>query len=222
MESSPLIHRSARRWLAAFGLLVLGTVGGCNMLAALGYIAHEDNAEAEFDKLSGKRVAVVCRPVEELQYSDRTAAPDLAAAVGELLKQHVKKIQIISPSEVRQWTDERNWQEYSEVGKGLKADVVVGIDLEGFSLNQGQTLYQGRSNVHLWVYDMKDGGHKPAFEKRLPPTVYPPNSSLPATDRPEAEFRTQYLAVLAEHIARLFYPHDPRADFASDANVLND
>ncbi len=42
------------------------------------------------------------------------------------------------------------------------------------------------------------------------------------TDRSESEFRRQYMAVLAEHIARHFYAHDPRADFASDTNVLND
>lgn len=216
---SPLL-RSFRRSSAALTLLALVSLGGCNLLANLGYVMNGDDAPAECDKLAGKRVAVVCRPVEELQYSDRTAASDLAADVGQLLNTHVKKITIISASDVRQWCDERDWHDFAEVGKGLKADIVVGIDLQGFSLNQGQTLYQGKADVNMAVYDMKDGGKK-IYGKPLPRTVFPPNSSLPITDRPEAEFRAQFIGVLAEKISRNFYAHDPQADFASDASALN-
>src|SRR5438270_13147983 len=76
MDMLPL-GRAARAWLLVFGLLSVGTVGGCNMLAAIGYIAHEDADEADFKGLIGKRVAVVCRPVENLRYADSSAAPDL-------------------------------------------------------------------------------------------------------------------------------------------------
>ncbi|HEV3416563.1 MAG TPA: hypothetical protein VG056_07115 [Pirellulales bacterium] len=219
MDALPLC-RSARGWLAVFGLLSLGAIGGCNMLAALGYVAHEDADEAEFSQLSGKRIAVVCRPVEQLQYADSSAAPDLAGAVGSLVKEKVKKCQVISPTEVAEWADEHNWNDYAEIGKALKVDMVVGIDLEQFSLNEGQTLYKGRGVVHIWVCDIKNGGKK-VWEKKLPQIVYPPNSAVAASERSEAEFRSQYIAVLAEHIARNFYAHDPRADFASDTNVLN-
>jgi hypothetical protein len=213
--------RAARAWLTILGFLSVAMIGGCNMLAAIGYIAHEDADEADFKDLVGKRIAVVCRPVENLRYADSSAAPDLAAAVGALLKEKVKKCQIISSSDVAEWADEHNWNEYAEVGKALKADMVVGIDLEQFSLYDGQTLYQGRSSVHIWVYDMKNGGRR-VWDKKPAPTVYPPNSAVAMSDRSESEFRRQYMAVLAEHIARYFYAHDPRADFASDTNVLND
>jgi hypothetical protein len=219
MDMLPL-GRAARAWLVVFGLLCMAMVGGCNMLAALGYIAHEDADEPEFTELIGKRVAIVCRPVENLRYADASAAPDLASAVGALLKEKVKKCQVISSSDVAEWADEHNWNEYAEVGKALKADMVVGIDLEQFSLNEGQTLYQGRSSVHIFVYDMKKGGRQ-VWDKKPVPTVYPPNSAVAMTDRSESEFRRQYMAVLAEHIARHFYAHDPRADFASDTNVLD-
>ena len=39
----------------------------------------------------------------------------------------------------------------------MKADMVVGIDLEGFSLFQGQTLYQGKANATVRVYDCQQG-----------------------------------------------------------------
>ncbi len=220
MHSSPL-SRSTRRWLAVLALALFVSFGGCNLLANIGYVINGDDVPADCDKLNGKRIAVVCRPVEELQYSDRTAAPDLAAAIGQLLKANGKKIQIINPSDVRQWCDERDWHDFTEVGKGLKADMVIGIDLEGFSLMQGQTLYQGKADVNVAVYDMKDGGKKIWGPTTLPRVVFPPNSSLPVTDRPEAEFRAQFINVLAERIARNFYPHDPNDDFASDANALS-
>ena len=35
----------------------------------------------------------------------------------------------------------------SKSARRLNADMVVGIDLEEFSLYQGQTLYQGKANV---------------------------------------------------------------------------
>lgn len=219
MDVFPL-GRAARGWLAFVGLAIITCVGGCNALAALGYVTHNDAEEAECSQLIGKRIAIVCRPVEQLQYSDSTAAPDLANAVGDLLSHHVKKCQIISPSDVAEWADQHNWNEYAEVGKALKADVVVGIDLEQFSINEGQTLFKGRAEVHLCVYDVKNGG-KTIFNKKMPPTVYPPNSAVAQSEQSEGEFRRQYITVLAEHIARYFYAHDPRADFASDTNVLN-
>ena len=214
------LGRTARCWLAVFVLFSMGFVGGCNLLAGLGYITHNDAEDAKFSELAGKRIAIVCRPVEQLQYSDSSAAPDLAAAVGALLTKNVKKCTVIAPSAVAEWADQHNWNEYAEVGKALKADMVVGIDLEQFSLNEGQTLYKGRAEVHVWIYDMKNGG-KRVWDEKLPQTVYPPNSAVAASERSEAEFRRQYVAVLADHIARYFYAHDPRADFASDTNVLD-
>ena len=117
------------------------------------------------------------------------------------------------------WTDENTWEEYTEVGKAMKADMVVGIDLESFSLFQGQTLYQGKANATIRVYDCQERG-KMVFEKELPQAIYPPNSAVPTSERTEAEFRREFVAVLADQIARHFYAHDPYADVAQDASAL--
>jgi hypothetical protein len=212
MDSRPL-GRAARGLLIVFGLASLPVMAGCNLLAGIGYITHNDNTSARCNDLVGKRVAIVCRPVEQLQYSDSSAAPDLASAVGERLTKNVKGCKVISSSDVAEWADGHNWDEYVQVGKALKADMVVGIDLEQFSLNEGATLYKGRSKVHIWVYDVKNGS-KRVFERNMPPTIYPPNAAVANTERPESEFRRQYIAVLAERIARHFYSYDARDDFA--------
>ena len=41
------------------------------------------------------------------------------------------------------------WEEYVEVGKAMKADMVVGVELEKFSIYQAQTLYQGKANASV-------------------------------------------------------------------------
>jgi hypothetical protein len=209
------------RALALLAPLSLLIPAGCvSLFATLAYIGHQDTEKPECDKLEGKRVAVVCRPVTELQYADSSAAPDLAAMVGELLKAKGTKIVVVSPSEVSRWTDENSWRDYPEIGKALKVDMVVGIDLEQFTIHQGQTLLQGRSHVHLTVFDMKDGG-KRVWEKPLPQIVFPPNTPIPESDRGEADFRRQYLGEIAGRVSRYFCPHEPDNDITADTKALD-
>ncbi len=201
-------------WCVVWLGLLAAASGGCNVLAAIGYFTHQDNQPAECSevKLKGQRVAIVCRPVLQLQYADSAAAPALAAAVGQLLSKNVKGIKIVSPSEVAEWADGHDWKNYPEIGRAVKADVVIGVDLEDFNLYKGQTLYQGSSDVHIWVYDMHNGGHR-AWDKKVPPIIFPANSEIPTTEKSESEFRRQYLGVLAQHVARHFYSFDPMEDF---------
>ena len=75
--------------------------------------------------------------VRTLQFADSTVPRDLVRQVGERLTKKVKKIKVVDEREVSEWTDENSWQKFTEVGKALKADMVVGIELERFSLQQG-------------------------------------------------------------------------------------
>ena len=76
-----------------------------------------------------------------------SVARDLAQQVTTLLEKNVPKIQVVDQRKVNKWIDENTWEEYREVGKGVKAEMLVGIDLESFSIYQGQTLYQGKANA---------------------------------------------------------------------------
>jgi len=69
------------------------------------------------------------------------------------------------------------------------------------------------------VYDCKDGNKK-VFERTMPPTVYPPNTGIPTSERQEGEFRNEFVHVLAEQVARHFYAYDRNADVAQDAMAL--
>jgi hypothetical protein len=192
---------------------------GCNLMATAMYVVSGQNTPAEFSGLKGKKVAVICRPVTSLHFRDSSVARDLAKQVSVLLERNVKNIKLIDQREVFEWADENSWDEYTEIGKALNADMVVGIDLEDFSLHHGQTLYQGKANIHLLVYDMSKS-REPAFEKNLPQAVYPPTAPIPASDSQEAHFRRKFVAYLARQIAHHFYDHDSTVDFANDSTAV--
>lgn len=195
-------------WIAAVGMTFLVTQFGCvQFLQTVAYFVKGTNDGPEFAGLKDHKVAVVCRPLVELKYGAGTVANDLATRVGQLLKQNGKRIKVVKQSEVSNWTDENPDQELAEVGKGVKADLVVGIDLEEFSLYQGQTLYQGKSQVKLSVCDVaKDG--EILWEKPMRQIVWPARGGRPAQDEPVQQFQREYVQILAIEIANHFYPHD--------------
>lgn len=203
--------------LAAGGL----SASGCrNALATAMWIAKGTNVSAEYDGLRGKKVVIVCRPLANLKYRDTSVAKDLARQLGLLLKRNVPKIEVIDQRKVAEWTDENIWDEYTEIGKALEAEMVVGVDLQDFTIYQGQTLYQGKAIVTLTVYDCSDGSQS-VYEKELPQSVYPPNTGVPTSEKLEAEFRREFVRVLADQIGRHFYDHDAHDNYALDATALD-
>jgi hypothetical protein len=203
----------------ALAMATLPAMGCRGALATAMFLWKGMEVPPDFAELKGKKVAVVCRPVVSLQYRNANVARDLAQHVSTLLQSKVPKIKTIDQRKVTKWADENTWEEYTEVGKAMKADMVVGIDLEGFNLFQGQTTYQGKADATIRVYDCHDGG-KVVFEKTLPQCVYPPNIGIPTSDMREADFRREFVTVLADQLARHFYAHDPHADLAQDAAAL--
>lgn len=205
--------------LLALAVAILPAVGCQSVLVTAMYLIKGMDVDPDFKDLKGRKVAVVCRPLVTLQYRDSNVGRDLAQQVALLLQKEVPKIQVIEQRKVAKWTDENTWEEYSEVGKALKAEMVVGIDLESFSIFQGQTLYQGKANATIRVFDCRKGS-KQVFEKTIPQSVYPPNAAIATSDRSEPEFRREFLLVLANQSARHFYAHDEYADMGQDAAAL--
>jgi hypothetical protein len=219
MDRTSSWHVRGGLWLVTGLMLSLPVTGCAKALATAVYLVKGTNVPAEYEGLKDKRVAVVCRQLVSLQYRDSTVPRDLAARVGALLAQNGKKIEVIDQQQVSEWTDENSWDDFTEIGKALEADMVVAIELEDFRLHQGQTLYQGRANVQIKVYDINDGG-KVVFDKIPKPSVYPPNAAVPTSEKQESQFRREYVGILADEIAHHFYEHDSRANFAIDSTAL--
>ena len=156
---------SSKNVLVFFLLLECVCSLGCSTLGTVAYLIAPNDVSAEFKGLLGKHVAVVCRPIVELEFSDAGSARELARVTGVTLSQNVKKSRIIDQQEIVRWIDENNWVDYPTLGKSLDADLIVGIDLEEFRLYEGATLYRGRATAHVRVYDVSN--NRVVFEKRF-------------------------------------------------------
>jgi hypothetical protein len=201
--------------------LVLGTLtaGGCHQVVATAvYLWSGTDSPAEYGGLEGKRVVVYCRPPSSLEYRHAGASRDLARRVGGLLAAQVKDIEVVPPSDVENWTDENDAENFRELGEAVRADKVLWIDMTEFGLQKGPTLYQGTADVQLSVYDMENG-QVLDWETSLGEIQFPSSSAVPAQEKSLAEFRKQFIEIVAQRIAAHFYPHDPRQQFAIDATA---
>lgn len=213
-------QRRLPRLFAMAALGVLATAAGCqSAMFTAAYLINGTEVKPEYEGLKGKKVVVVCRATSELEFANVSVADELSTALGRLLGERVKRIQLISAREVERWSDENEWEEFTEVGEALDAQIVVGLDLDQFGIYQGQTVYQGTAIVGIHVYDMEHDGAQ-VYNSTPPQTRWPPNSVEPVGTKLPAQFRKEFIQVLANEIGRHFYPHDPAMDFARDADAL--
>ena len=203
------------RRLILLALLLVPLTAGCSTLLTVAYLVQPADMPAEFAGLKGKRVAVVCRPIIELEFTDAGSARELATLVGDQLEQNVNRCDVVGQHEVARWIDENAWVDYQTVGKALEADHVIGIDLEEFRFHEGSTLYRGRATAHVKVYDLEE--KKLVFRKRIDDFAFPANNAIPAADRSETEFRSLFLQILSQRISRLFHAYESREVFAEDS-----
>jgi hypothetical protein len=217
IEQWKLSRRAAQLTWASVALVLLP---GCGPIATIAWLIHGPEMEpAQFAGLKGKRVAVVCLDSNSLS-GPGGEADTVAKAVAMTLGKHVPEIKIVRQNEVAEWLDTHgdDVTDYRDVGRGVKADMVVGIDLLAFNLHEGQTLLKGRAKVGVKVYDMTKAGEL-VYESAPKEISWPENGARHVTEN-EANFRSYFIDTLAERIARDFYEVELGTDFGSDARHL--
>lgn len=215
-RSSSLTARLALCMLAA----VLGCSTGCEAISHLSYLMNGFHpVPAKFGGLEGKRVAVVCLDANSLS-GPAAEADAVAKAVALNLAYHVPDIEVVRHAEIADWMDnqEQDLTDYRDVGRGVKADMVVGIDLASFSIHEGQTLLKGRANAGVKVFDMTRGGDV-VYESPAKEISWPENGARHVTEN-ESNFRAIFLHTLAQKIARDFYSYELIEDYGLDAAHL--
>ncbi|ADB18638.1 hypothetical protein Psta_3984 [Pirellula staleyi DSM 6068] len=200
---------------------ITSTAPGCGFMAQMMYLVQGDKVDAKFSGLENKRVAVVCLDANSLG-GPGSEADALARQIGVTLGYNVPGIDLVRQAEVEDWIDNHNGDvtDYREIGRGVKADMVLGIDLGSFSIHEGQTLLKGRANVSTRVYDMKQGG-KVVFESPRQEIRFPENGARHVTEG-DANFRTIFLHTLSQRIAKDFYAYDRIEDYGLDAAFIGD
>lgn len=215
--------RLTRRRLGLLGLASLGLVTqtGCmttfaNLINAVrGY-----SIEPEFTGLEEKRVAVVTI-TDNSRYSDDAAARLLSRRVSDILREKVKGIDLVREDEVHQWRDRNGWDaiEFLDIGRGVKADKVLGIEMVGLRLREGATLFRGSATITVTVYDIPTDTVE--FRRHLEDFTYPVSAGMYTSETTEFKFRGIYLGVLGSQIARYFHGYDAADSFALDAAIAS-
>jgi hypothetical protein len=211
------LKRSVFLILIAAGLA--STTGCAQYLANIIGVFNGPPVPAEFKSLEGKRVAVVAS-TESGICGDETSIR-LAGNMRGILTKKLPKSTFVSQEDVDQWLNHRTPGDnnLNSIGKGVQADYVVSADVKGLRLKDGQTLFQGKSDITCTVTDVKTG--KTVFTKSLPQYTYPVMSGQSATETTEDNFRRAYLMVVSDKLSRLFYAHEIGQDFAIDSTILN-
>jgi hypothetical protein len=211
--------------LRTLGLLLIALVAagspGCSVLANMGYWIKGHNRPARWKGLEGKKVAVVCLDAASLG-GPGGEAEALARAVTAALAQNVPKITMVRQSEIADWIDNQNQEvtSYADVGRGVKADLVVGIDLISFNIHEGQTLLRGKANVRVRVYDIAKNGEV-VDEGEAQEICWPENGARHVTEN-EAMFKLRFIHTLANRIAREYYDYPVVDEYGIDAAHLAD
>jgi hypothetical protein len=207
----------------AFGLIAVGlaTQTGClGMAANLMNVVRGHTVKAEFPGLADKRVAIVT-VTDSSQYSDDASARILSRRVAEILGREVKDVEIVREDEVQQWRDRNGWDaiEFLDIGRGVKADKVVGIEMTNLRLRDGATLYRGRAEVTVSVYDIATDTME--FRRHLEEFTYPVSAGMYTSETTESKFRNLFLGVLASKVSRYFHGYDFSDTVAQDAAIVN-
>ena len=199
--------------LFCFPLLACST--GCAVLYQLAY-GDGHKIEAKYSGLKGKRVAVVC-VMNPSTYGDGEASTRPGRSGRDDSPTEGRRHRDRAAGRSRDWMDTNEWDEsdFVEIGRGVKADMVVAIDIDAFSIHESKTLLKGRSRLSTTVYDMAKNGEV-VFRTTDDEHTFPTTHAVSVLNANWRTFERTYIQVLAEHIAKNFYDYNMAEDFAVD------
>ena len=207
--------------LLGCALFALMIAPGCmKEMAQLFYVIKGHETPPVFQDLKEKKVAIVCLS-DVSAYGPDTLSYTITKRVSAKLMTSKEKIDVVSPVEVEEFVDLNGWDEssVSTLGSAVNADFVLVIDISDYSIRDGQTLFKGRSDITLKVFDVNDSGRL-AFQSGPNEFVFPENGR-PVMQSSERQFEQFYLARLTDYIAKIFTTHDHMESFAANAMDVN-
>ncbi|MGI9474276.1 MAG: hypothetical protein ACR2NZ_22230 [Rubripirellula sp.] len=203
--------------ISGTALLPTGCLGlASNLMHAVGV----DMIPPEYEGLEDMTVAIVTVS-DSSQYANDVAAHDLSRKVSEILTNHIKDITLVRGDKIEHWRDINGWDslDFNEIGEGVDAQKVIGIEMSNLRLRDGATLYRGRSDVSVSVIDVATG--KVEYTKSFDEYTYPSVAGQYTSETTETKFRKLYLSMLAKEIGRSFHPYDLSDRIAADSKIAS-
>jgi hypothetical protein len=231
--TAPRPHPGARTRRAAalfvVGLAGLVSLAGCDPRTLLYFLQPwEPTVPAPGPKLEDKKVVIVTHAVGSATSEVQSLPRDITREVTALLREKVKKIELVEPDKVTSWLEDHpNWTDPAEVAKAFEADIVVFFEIESFMLQHPGDLgvYQGSARTHVKVTEMahpKNSRGKPLTDKPKEPkdiyddvrdTEFPIRGPIPIDSGvSRAAFKNKFIKVLAAELSWHFVDHSPEDD----------
>ncbi len=207
--------------LLIFLALLLPLAGCLGLAANLMHMAGTDMTPAEYEGLEDTRVAIIT-VTDSSHYSDDVSAEMLSKRLGAILLLKVDDIRLVRYSEIEEWRDRAGWEstDYSDLGKAVKAEKVIAIELTNLKLRDGPTLFRGSSDVSLTVYDVESELDQ-VYSRTIDEYRFPRSAGQHVSETSEGRFRKLYLGMLAKEIGRSFHRYDFADTFALDSTIAS-
>ena len=211
--------KANRAWqfsLMTLALFSIACLSGCGAMSQLLYVVKGHQSPAMYDGLNEKTVAVVCVS-DQAAYGRDTLTHTVAKYLNVQLSMGLKEAKIVSPGKIEAWLDENGWDEgnVEAMGQGIGAEMLVVVKIADYSIHDGATLFKGKADVEVDVYDIEKGAEM-VFTNGPEYFEFPENGR-PAIQTSERRFEAFYLTRLADKLSNLFLAHDEMESFAHDA-----
>lgn len=220
--------RTRRAALLTTGAAALGLLGiaGCDPRQALYFLQpFEPKVAAPGPSLKGKKVAVITKTtpgaVGEFVSLDR----ELTRAVAKLLRENVKRIDLVDPDKVATWDQAHpRWTDPAELAEAFDADMVIFLELNRFQIQTptAPDMFQGESAVHIRVVERAHPKDSRGREQEDRPkeasiiydgdreTTFPIRGPEPASAEVTAVgFKNRFLQLVATEVSWHFVDHAP-------------
>jgi hypothetical protein len=215
-----------RRRSFLLGLCGAALVAGCNFPTAMYFLMPEAKEPPEYKRLASdndkKEVRVVLWTYSALDMrtefiqSDRQLTELLARQIDQMSRENQEKVKIVSPRKVEEYKNlHPDWKSLDpeQVGKYFKADYVINLEINQFSLyepNAAEQLLRGRTHILVSVVDVNNPDDTP-LPKEFSYT-YPgePRGGLDASEMHPIQFRNLFLEHAARRLAFYFVSHQKR------------
>ena len=196
-------------------LVVFATVStGCNLLIPLAMLGkHKETIPAEFDKLEGKRTAIVVWAPQEVLFDYPFVRMELALHIGDKLRAEMEDVDIVDGRLIEDYI-QRSLETYADpdkIGREFDCDVVVYVELLEFQIRDPTAPDILRARIHgsVIAYDLRaDPDQSKRYELEDVITVYPENQPVLLTPTNSIVVRKEAYEKFTEMVARKFYPYD--------------
>jgi hypothetical protein len=229
MTPRPLARMRPHAALLAASACGLLALAGCDPRMALYFLQpFEPKIAAPCPPLKGKKVVILTSAVPGTQNDFPTIDRDVTRELAAILRDKVKKVDVVSPDEVFAWAQAHPTStDPAEAARAFEADVVVFLEIRRFEIQSPSSpgLFEGRSSVHIQVTELahpKDDRGRPIVERPRESgviheddreTAFPVTGAIPASaEVTAATFKNKFLKLVVSQISWHLVDHAPGDD----------